>query len=299
MTEKSATDASHPWGEAVLPRPGRSFLFLRWREARGPAKANVILMHGMGEHSARYLHVGEFFSENGYRVCACDLRGHGRSPGRRGDIESYGALLDDLDAVFRHYHGEGRESFLYGHSLGGQLLINFFLKYRPPISGAVVASPWLELVFRPKPFKLFLARLALAVFPGLTQSSGLDDDSRLSRDRDFLLSMKDLDLVHQRMSARMFDELSRGARRAAENAKAFDCPALFLHGAEDSVTSRAATEEFFRKAGAQDKALLIYPDTRHETHNDCGRKQVLADVVEWMDRHLRGSEAAKPLTASS
>ncbi len=272
-----------PWQEAVLPRPDGAALFLRWRESRGPAKANVILIHGMGEHSARYLHVGDFLAESGYRVCASDLRGHGRSSGPRGDVEGYDILLEDIEAVFRRFHEAGGPSFLYGHSMGGQLLINFFLKYRPPVAGAVVASPWLELVFRPKRLKLFLARLALALAPGWTQESGMSD-SGLSRDRDFLQSMKDLDLVHKRMSARMFDLLCRGARRAAENAGSFDCPALFLHGEDDAVTSRAATEDFVRRAGSVDKALFIYPGTRHETHNDVDRNQVLADVAGWLGR---------------
>ncbi len=279
-----ASHSSSIWREAALPREGRSFLFLRWREARGVAKATVILIHGMGEHSARYLHVGDALAEAGYRVCACDMRGHGRSPGRRGDVESYGLLLGDLEAVFKHYQTEGTRSFLYGHSLGGQLLINFFVKYKPAVAGAIVASPWLELVFRPKRWKLFLARLALLFLPGWTQNSGLDD-SRLSRDREFLLSMKDLDLVHRRMSARMFQALLRGAEQAAHDAKKFDCPALFLHGADDALTSRAATEAFYRESGSADKSLIIYPETRHETHNDLGREQVLADIIRWLDAH--------------
>ena len=279
-----ARDADSGWKEGALQLPGGASLFLRWIEARGEARASIMLIHGMGEHSARYLHVGGFLAARGYRVCAWDMRGHGRSPGRRGDIESYGVLLEDVDAVFRRYNEEGRVSFLYGHSLGGQLLINFFAKHRPPVSGAVVASPWLELAFRPKRWKLWLARLALRVSPGWTQDSGLDD-SRLSADRDFLRSMKDNDLIHRRMSARMFDELTRGARSAVENAAAFDCPALFLHGMADPVTSRAATEAFFQNAATEDKTLLTYPETRHETHNDRGRDAVLADIAAWLDRH--------------
>src|SRR5438132_1275616 len=69
-------------------------LFARGWTPRGRIKANVVLTHGMGEHSGRYFHVGEFLANNGYRFCCYDMRGHGRSPGARGHVKSYGVLLE-------------------------------------------------------------------------------------------------------------------------------------------------------------------------------------------------------------
>src|SRR5438128_9760211 len=82
--------------EAFFPARDGTRLFARSWTPPGAIKADVLLAHGMGEHSARYFHVGKFFAERGYRLCAFDMRGHGRSSGPRGYVESYGLLLDDL-----------------------------------------------------------------------------------------------------------------------------------------------------------------------------------------------------------
>ena len=281
-TGSSTPAGARPWREAFLPRPKDNFLFLRWIEPLKETKGDILLTHGMGEHSARYLHVGEFLAANGYRVCAYDLRGHGRSSGTRGDIASYDVLLNDVEATVRHYRRSEMPTFFYGHSLGGQIVLNSIVADRRVVSGAIIASPWLDLVFRPNRLKLLIARIALKIHPGLTQNSGLDD-SRLSKDKEFLRSMKDMSLVHRKMSARMYSELTRGARRAREAATRFEQPLLLLHGADDPITSFAATQEFFRQAVSRDKTLKIYPDTLHETHNDLGRTQVLNEVLAWLD----------------
>ncbi len=270
------------WREAFLPRPKDNFLFLRWIEPRCELKGDILLTHGMGEHSGRYLHVGEFLAAHGYRVCAYDLRGHGRSSGKRGDIVSYDILLNDVEATTRHYTRAGIPTFFYGHSLGGQIILNSIVEDKRVVSGAIVASPWLALVFRPNPIKLLLAKVALKIHPSMTQTSGLDD-SRLSRDKEFLRSMKDMNLVHKKMSARMYSELTRGARRALKAAGHFTQPLLLLHGADDPITSITATQEFFSHAASRDKTMKVYPDTLHETHNDIGREQVLNEVLAWLD----------------
>lgn len=116
-------------------------LFLRGALPAIPIVANVIHVHGMGEHSARYFHVAEHFAKHGCRFCSYDMRGHGRSAGRRGYIERYSELIDDLAIVWNHYREDGLPLFLYGHSLGGQVAINFIAQRKPAACGAIIASP--------------------------------------------------------------------------------------------------------------------------------------------------------------
>lgn len=176
--------------------------------------------------------------------------------------------------------------FLYGHSLGGQIVINFVAEKNPAAAGVIVASPWLELAFVPGWWKLMLARFALRVWPGFPQRTPVNP-ARLSRDQAFLQTLRDLDLVHHRMSARMYFELMLGATRAKRHATEFRLPLLLLHGTEDPVTSPAATEEFFNAVPCADKTLHLYPDTLHETHNDICREKVIGDIVAWIDTHMR------------
>lgn len=258
-----------------------------------PIKANVLLTHGLGEHSGRYGHVALFFAQHGYRLCSYDLRGHGRSGGRRGHINHYGELLDDLEKVVNFHARDGVPMFLYGHSLGAQITLNYLLRRHQPVRGAIIASPWLELVFRPGWLKVLLAKIMMGFWPTFTQN-GPDDPASLSRDLDFLDSLPGGDLLHHKISARMYGELLAGASRARAGAAQFDYPLFLLHGTDDPMTSAAATESFFQKVASQDKTLKLHPAMRHETHNEIGRETVLAEIVQWMDRRLAATIPGEP-----
>src|SRR5271155_2393190 len=123
MISQTVVPAFH-FSETFLPGAVNPSLFLRSAPAGGNTKADVLLTHGLGEHSAKYGHVAGFFAQNGYRLCTYDLRGHGRSHGRRGHVNRYAELLDDLEMVMNYYKRDEVPMFLYGHSLGGEVTIN-------------------------------------------------------------------------------------------------------------------------------------------------------------------------------
>jgi alpha-beta hydrolase superfamily lysophospholipase len=133
--------------------------------------------------------------------------------------------------------------------------------------------------------KVLLAKIMRGFWPTFTQN-GPDDPATLSHDLAFLDSIPGGDLLHHKITARMYGEILAGAHRAREGAVECDCPLLLIHGADDPLTSPAATKSFFQKAASQDKTLKLHPAMRHETHNEIGRETVLAEIVEWMDSHL-------------
>ena len=240
----------------------------------------VRIIHGLGEHSGRYTHVMQRLSGAGFRVLAWDLRGHGHSDGRRGDVRNYSILIDDLRQIWSLVSPGPR--FLYGHSLGGQIALNFASRDHPDIAGLVITSPWLRLSFAPSRARLLVASVAARIWPTFSQNTTLVS-SMLSRDLDFLKTLPDLHLVHHRLSARMYHALTAGARRAARDAAQLSCPILLLHGASDPVTSPSATEELYRSLGSADKSLIIVPQALHEIHNDLCRDTVLSHIVAWLD----------------
>jgi alpha-beta hydrolase superfamily lysophospholipase len=247
----------------------------------------VVITHGLGEYSGRYDHVAARMSAAGLRVYSWDLRGHGRSEGARGDAREYGMLMDDVAEVWALARAETGEvpMFLYAHSMGAQIVLNFAVRDAPDAAGMVITSPWLRLAFDPPAWKVALARLAAGVWPSFSQETEVRPD-RLSRDMDFLKSMPDLDLTHHRMSARMYTLMMAGAARAEREATRLRYPMLLIHGAEDPVTSMEATKEFYQELRSADKDLVIVPEALHETHNDLCREEVLARVIEWLEEHL-------------
>ncbi len=259
---------------SVLPKP-----------SHGAARGSVLMTHGMGEHSGRYAHVVRRLNAAGIRVFAWDLRGHGRSEGRRGDVGAYATLIDDLLEVWTLASSEPGPLFLYGHSLGGQLALNFAVRHKPNATGLIVTSPWLRLAFAPPRWKLALARIAARVWPSFTQDTEVAP-WRLSRDLNFLVAMPDQHLLHHRISARMFQAVSAGALDAWRDAGEIDYPMLLVHGAHDPVTSVAATKQFFQALRSRDKSLVIVPEALHETHNDLCRDSVLNQITGWIEARL-------------
>lgn len=257
-----------------------------WTPA-GPPQALVVLTHGHGEHSSRYVHVGAALAAAGYSVAAYDLRGHGRSGGQRGHTPSYAQWLDDaqmvLDWATRTLPAPKR--FLYGHSLGGQITLAYALDRKPEVAGVAVSGPWLRLAFMPPPWKVKLGLTIGKLWPSFAMSSGLDKSQPLAHDAEHMDSLPERHLNHTQISARLVAEaLTHGADLLARAAE-FRYPLLMLHGAEDRIMNPEGTRQFFAAAGSSDKTLKVYPDLYHEIHNEYPdrRAEVLADAVAWLD----------------
>ena len=258
-------------------------LFVRHALPEGAVRATVLVTHGRGEHSGRYFHVAEALIARHFAVVLHDLRGHGRSAGKRGDVPGYAALVDDLASVVRVHRSDERPLFLFGHSLGGQIVLNYLIENESAeCRGAIVASPYLRLAFAPEPWRVAIAKVLRKISPGTTLRTFLPP-SRLSRDVTHLGSLPELELIHHRISARMFAAIEHGAASALRGAHRMKVPLLLIHGADDSVTSVAATREFFAAAGAADKTLEIFPGMLHETHNELGREQVIETVIQGIE----------------
>src|SRR5882724_7141751 len=157
---------------------GTKFHLQVWQPASPTVEVRpvIALVHGLGEHSGRYVELVDHLTRRGHPIIAMDLRGHGRSAGKRGHAPSYGTLMDDIDLLL----GAARERFpgtplvLYGHSFGGNLVINHVLRKLPALAGLIATSPALRPAFAPPPWKLRLGRLLYRTWPSVTMYSEVD-----------------------------------------------------------------------------------------------------------------------------
>jgi alpha-beta hydrolase superfamily lysophospholipase len=271
---KIATDFTT---ESVPGEDGRLLFCRRWDPA-GDAVATIIVVHGIGEHSGRYIHVGRHFAEAGFRTIAFDLRGHGRSPGRRVFVERYAELASDVEAVVKHFSGD--PAFLFGHSLGGQIVLWTAQHFQLKLAGLIVSAPWLSLVHAPPRWQLFVARKLNRLIPGFRFPTGIRTEA-LSRDQAHLDSLEDLNLLHKFTTVRLYFEAANAAMEILST-PLIEFPVLFAFGEVDEVTSRKAVEDYLTRLRAPSKTLKVYPGLGHELHNETERIQVLADYVEWM-----------------
>lgn len=261
-------------------------LFWRCWLPEADPKAAIALIHGLGEHSGRYQHVAAHFTRAGYAVQSIDLRGHGRTPGPRGHIRSIGKILQDIDLLLTKISQafSGVPRFLYGHSLGGILVLSYALQFKTDLYGVIATSPGLSTALHEQKFKIILARLLGSVFPSMTISTGLDVNM-ISRDRQVVDAYLADPLVHDRSSLGFAKGLLDEVNWVNENASKFSYPLLITHGTGDKIAYSQGSQLFASQI-TRNVTLKLWDGLAHELHNEPEKEQVLQYLLGWMDQQL-------------
>ena len=256
-----------------------------WQPEDRP-RAVVCLVYGLGEHSGHYTHVADQITQAGYSLIAFDLRGHGQSEGPRGHTPSYEALLQDISSLLEVANKQLPQlpSFLYGHSLGGNLVLNYVLRCQPHFKGVIATDPWLRLAFEPPRFKIILAQITDYIWPSFSQKNGLDTKV-LSRDPEVVHAYENDPLVHDHISSRMFIGIYQSGYWALEHASEFSLPLLLMHGGDDKIISVEASSEFAGKI-TENCTFKIWDNLYHEIHNEPEKEEVFKFLIDWLDKEV-------------
>ena len=270
-------------------KQGITFFLRGWEPETGKLKALVVLVHGLGEHTARYAHVGKALARAGYALVGFDLRGHGKSGGARGHASSLDAYMQDihqfLSLMEQRY--PALPHFLYGHSLGGLLSLAYAIQYGAGLKGVIATGPALRSSLQEQRAKIAVVRLLGSLVPAMTLQSGLDA-ATVSRDVAVVEAYRKDPLVH--------DSTSLGFGKAAltaidlcfARARDFPAPLLLMHGTGDKINYFSGSEDFaglVSEAG-RDVTLRLWSDLYHEIHNEPEKEEVLQFMIEWLDKHL-------------
>jgi len=268
-----------------LSRDGLKFYAREW--SPDAPKATVVLIHGHGEHINRYAHVAKAFNEAGFALLGFDQRGHGQSGGQRGHTPSYEQMQDDISdflaqATRRH---PGLPLFLYGHSMGGNLVLNQLLRAKPDVKGAIVTGPWIRLAFAPPAAKITLAKMMDAISPSFSQASGLET-AALSRNKAVVDAYIADPLVHSKVTSRLFVGMYTAGLWSLEHAAELSVPILLMHGSADRLTSPAASREFAEKAGNK-VTFKLWDGFYHEIHNEPEQADVFKVMIDWLNGQMK------------
>lgn len=249
------------------------------------SKALVCLVHGFAEHIGRYTHVATYLNARGYGLMGFDLRGHGQSGGRRGHTPTYDDLMENIREMMAlaTEKFEGLPLFLYGHSMGGNLVANYLIRHQPDyLKGAVITSPWLRLTHEPPlPLKI-LAKVAYLIFPQLMNPSNLKLEY-LSKDTAVQHAYAADPMILRKISAGMFTLVSSAGLLAIRQADKIALPLLLMHGLDDKITSAEASREFAQRMNADLLTAHYWDNMRHELHNETEKEQILTLIVNWLD----------------
>ena len=283
--------------EDRLPLAAGGWLFRRAWIPERPQRV-LVLVHGFGEHSGRYEELASWLAARSVAVHAYDQRGHGRTPGRRGHVDRFERLYDDLCAMLEFVAREhpGLPIALLGHSLGGLVVTGCVRERRPPIDRLVVSGPAFRLAPGVSKTRIALARLLRRLCPRLSLAAGLDA-ALLSRDPEVVRRYVEDPWVHGRATAAFAAGAIDAQLRLVEGPAAIPVPMLLLHGEDDGLCSVEGSRAFFARIEherAPGGELRTYPGLRHEVLNEPEREQVYRDVLAWLavEPALRRSPAA-------
>lgn len=246
-------------------------------------KAAIALVHGFGEHIGRYEHVARFFNGLGYSFFGFDMRGHGQSGGPRGHAPSMNTLFEDITRFLAEVgqRADGVPIILYGHSMGGGLVLAYSLKHNPGVKAVLATSPWIQLAFQPPAFMVFLGRLTRFLAPSFSQPNNLNPE-HLSHDPEVVKGYIADPLVVTKISSANGIGMLELGNWLNNYQGTFPKPLLLMHGLEDHITSPKASAAFSERVKG-DITLQVFPEGYHELHNEPFKEEVLDVMGKWVN----------------
>lgn len=262
--------------ELMTTGDGTKVLLRSWAPA-GPPRAAVVVLHGLGEHSGRYEHVGAHLAMSGLAPFAVDLRGFGGSEGRRAFVKDFAEYYGDVRVATDRAAELAVPVVLLGHSMGGLVA----LRFRQEQQGAdflVLSSPSLDAEIPTA--KRVAARVLRRILPALAIPNDITAD-QLSRDPSVGEAYFSDPLVEIKTTAALGGALLEAMTAARSGA--IPVPTLVIHGECDTLVPASISEPLAAHAGVD---RIVFPGFHHESFNEEGGAAALAAVTEWIDTRL-------------
>jgi alpha-beta hydrolase superfamily lysophospholipase len=264
-------------GEGDLP-----LYYQVWRPEIPPV-ASLIIVHGLSEHSSRYMNLVNNLVPNGITVYTFDHRGHGRSAEKlvahvnnwseyRGDVRAFVELVITLES--------NTPLFLLGHSMGGLITANYVLHHPQGLRGVILSAPPLGDV-GVSPLLRLLGRVVSIIKPEMVFKSGLEL-SGISRDPAVIEAYNNDPLIHGKITARWSVEFFKAIEWTRNHAAVFEPPVLIIHGDADQLVPIAGSRAFFDNIQQSDKRFITYDGGYHESLSDNHYEQVVGDIRNWL-----------------
>lgn len=264
---------------------GANIFYRCWAPAE--PRAVLLLAHGLAEHSGRYGDFASFFADAGIATYALDFPGHGRSDGKRGHIRDFQEYTDALGALLslaREAHPD-IPFVLFGHSMGGLIAADFLLQHQSEFVAAVLTGAAIQSPQQPSSIVLFINRVIASVMPRLGVLRM--DASGISRDPQVISDYENDPLVYRgKATAGLVTALFSAMKRVVENATSIRLPMLIMHGSVDSLTAVEGSKLLHDSISSEDKKIVIYDGLYHEILNEPERKNVMEDILQWLETRI-------------
>lgn len=233
----------------------------------------LIVTHGLGEHLGRHEYMLKLFAGN-FNIAIYDLRGHGKSGGKRAWVENFNYFLKDLQMVLNYLKKEfGMSShILFGHSMGGLITAAYMQNlvtddlYPEKVylsSPAVAGSGFLGQMFNMAPMML----MDLLVKAPTVSLEGVLDLKRLSHDTRVYESYIKDELNELKIHSKLFLEILKTGREVFSRPLRISCPLFVSIGTEDTLVNPQLLIRYFTKI-EKNAQLKVFEGGYHELHNE-------------------------------
>jgi acylglycerol lipase len=259
-----------------------------WNAAR--PRAVLLLQHGFAEYAEHYVEQYHALIPNlldaGITVYAFDLRGHGRSPGRRGVVDVDRGVTDHL-AARRKLAAQPLPIFLYGHSLGGIVTATSVVREPGGLAGVILSSATLHITSNP--LTRMGVRLLAAVAPAFPlvrlNPAGISHEPE-----ERLRAWAQDPLVFRgRFPAGCAAGALLASRANWTRYPQWQVPTLVFHGTADTFTEPEGSRRLIAAIGSRDKTLHLVEGGYHELLHDVKRDETLRVIMTWLEQRLPAS----------
>lgn len=280
----SSSDLRHDSGP--VSRAGAPALYFYSSFPQVAPTAVVGVIHGYGDHAARYLHVMDAWAKRGIGSVAVDMRGHGRAEGQRGYCNRFDEYLDDAAVLSRlvHERAPGVPSLLFGHSFGGLVATSFVLAQPASWRGLMLSAPYFGTALKVPAVKLLAGKIATRVLPRFALPMGFHG-SDVTHDPVRAREYDEDPLAFTKATARWFDEAGLAQGRLFARAHSLAMPLYLVMGTADPIAELSAARAVFDAAGSKDKTLDLREGLFHEPLSEPEWPQIAGVLGDWILAH--------------
>ena len=261
-----------------------------WRSDQ--TRGTIVVTHGLAEHSENYNTFAQELAQDGYTVVAWDLRGHGRSEGKRGYVEDFSDYSHDHDLMIKfvkaQIHKREKPLFLFGHSLGGLITLKTLLLHAPAhVQAVLLSSPALGVSLEVPAIKVKAARFLSDWAPKVTLYNEINYRD-LHKNEELIKKYQQDPLRHEKISPRLFLGMMSSIDEVFRQAQDIHLPLLMQLAGQEKVVSTSSSQKFFDLVSSKRKEIHIYPDSFHEIFNDIESPSAFKDLKNFLQKNVGG-----------
>lgn len=245
-------------------------------------RAIVTIIHGLGEHSGRYIGYAKAFNDADIAVIAADLRGHGTSGGPRGRATSLHHILGDIAAICAQAKAlyPDLPHILMGHSMGGGLALRYAADNSDSgFAGIIASAPLIKPKDKVSALQRFIIKLAVKLKPSMTLDPGLNESKISTIESEAQRYLND-PLVHSKLGADLAIMTVENGEWLLDHGTSFTYPLLVVHSRDDKLTDFTASETFCDSV--PESEFMTFENCEHEIHHDIHAAEVKKAAVDFI-----------------